>query len=637
MADSQVDFAIVTAIDIERKAVCDAFGLTEDDRVSKESRVYWCKSLELKKGEFYNIVVAQLPDMASVDAALLASDISNHWHPGAILLVGIAAGVDPEKQQLGDLVVGRDVYYYERDKQTPEGKRPALIMYRADATLWNHVQTVPDWVLPNELLRPDHTQTIPKIHYEVIASGEKVIADSAVRDEIITGHRKIAAIEMEGYGFSAGVWQSFKPIRHLVIKAICDFADAGKRDDWQSYAAAVAAHFTKHFLLDRPLDPLNPARQPPPPPSQYRPIIEELMFGNIVPFLGPGINPDFYIQLASRLTELIAADLRHEPTWNVSEEGNLIQRLIGVPCQVCHYLPNERPGECPILKRIKRVETCPLYLEQRLAVAKMNLRYLAQYYRLTNISLHTFYDTLCEIFETIGSHCPNQVHQFFAELPDQMRAKHYPRRCPGLPYQLIVTTNCDSLLESAFDEVGQCYDVVYYVADGNDRGKYKHRPYRAEAAQIIDNPENYDQLPLRETGRISSSRELRPIILKLYGTWDNNFVVTEDHLNFLVSSPIKNLPSGLIGVLKEAGIFFLGYSPNDSDLQLIVNWLWQNKQLPKGSWLVHQSQPGDLERKIWEDQRNVELLSITCSPEDYVASLKQEIEALESRSVRQRR
>jgi hypothetical protein len=63
---------------------------------------------------------------------------------------------------------------------------------------------------------------------------------------------------MEGYGFSAAVWQSAGSHRHLVMKAICDRADRDKTQDWQPYAAAVAARYARHFLRDRPLEPHAP-------------------------------------------------------------------------------------------------------------------------------------------------------------------------------------------------------------------------------------------------------------------------------------------------------------------------------------------------------------------------------------------
>ncbi|MGP1385930.1 MAG: SIR2 family protein [Thainema sp.] len=626
--DPLIDFAIATAIEIERRAVCQIFQITDDDRVFEGSRVYWRKSVALKDGEFYEVVVVQSPDMGGVDSALLISDTIHHWNPGAILLVGIAAGVDRAKQQLGDLIIGRDICYYERGKLTPEGKQPEPIMYRADSTLWSRVQAISAWRPPPTLPRPDGTSAEPKIHYSAIASGEKVIADPTIRDEITSGHRKIAAIEMEGYGFSAAAWQSFDHIRSLVIKAVCDFADTEKSDDWHLYAATVAASFAYHFLQDRPLEPRNAPHRSPPAPSQYKPIINQLKFGNIVPFLGPGINPNLYVQLAAQLGQSIEDNLVHDPSWQPSAKPNIIQRLIGMPCQACYYLPDERPKECPMLLGIERAQHCPLFIEQQLAVAKMNLRYLSQYYKLTN-SLNTFYAQFYDIFETTqGS--PNSVHRFFAELPFLMKHKGYPNRYPGLPYQLIVTTNYDNLLEQAFDKIYQPYDVIYYIADGDNRGKYKHRSYQSEVDEIIDDPKNYDdQLPLRKPwGR---SREPRPIILKLYGTWENNFVVADDHLIYLASSPIQNLPPSLFRILYESSALFLGYSPNDSDLQLIVHRLWQDKPLPGGSRLIHHCQPGEIEQKIWQEQRNTELIATTCSPEEFVASLRQDIEDLAPR------
>jgi nucleoside phosphorylase len=200
-------------------------------------------------------VVAQAPDAANIDTAILTNDLLHHWKPGAALLVGIAASTDPDKVKLGDVVLGSEVYYYERGKVTPEGTRTEPKIISADATLWSNVTAVPDWDGKVQVARPDGTEAGPGVHAGVIASGEKVIADAAARDEIAAGHRKIIAIEMEGYGFSRAVWQSFEHVRHLDIRAICDDGSKNKNDGWHPYAAAAAAGFAKHFLLDRPLAP----------------------------------------------------------------------------------------------------------------------------------------------------------------------------------------------------------------------------------------------------------------------------------------------------------------------------------------------------------------------------------------------
>lgn len=256
-----IDFAFITALEIEREAVCNTFKLKPKHRKRKGSRVYWQGRMPFKDGEYYEIVVAQSLDMAQIDAALLTSDTIRDWDPAALLLVGVAGaasdGSKEDDEALGDLVLARDVYYYERGKETKDGKQPEPIMYRADATLWGNIITLPVMRSRIPVARPDGKPVRPSIHQGVIASGEKVIAEAAVRDEIARGHRKIRAIEMEGYGFSAAVWQSAVSHRHLVMKAICDRADRDKKQDWQPYAAAVAAQYARHFLNDRPLEPRN--------------------------------------------------------------------------------------------------------------------------------------------------------------------------------------------------------------------------------------------------------------------------------------------------------------------------------------------------------------------------------------------
>jgi nucleoside phosphorylase len=81
-----------------------------------------------------------------------------------------------------------------------------------------------------------------KVHYGLIASGSKVIKDAVSRDELnasLGGH--VLCIEME----AAGLMDNFPCI---VIRGICDYADSQKNDDWQEYAAAVAAACAKELL-----------------------------------------------------------------------------------------------------------------------------------------------------------------------------------------------------------------------------------------------------------------------------------------------------------------------------------------------------------------------------------------------------
>ena len=80
----------------------------------------------------------------------------------------------------------------------------------------------------------------PRIHYGLIASGNKVIASSAERKRLCTG-ANILCVEME----AAGLMDSFPC---LVVRGICDYADARKSDQWQRYAAAAAAAYAKELI-----------------------------------------------------------------------------------------------------------------------------------------------------------------------------------------------------------------------------------------------------------------------------------------------------------------------------------------------------------------------------------------------------
>lgn len=91
------------------------------------------------------------------------------------------------------------------------------------------------------LTRPTRPSKGPQIHYGVIASGNQVVKDAAVRDRLRQDCDALC-VEME----AAGLMNEFPC---LVIRGICDYADSHKNDDWHRYAAATAAAYAKELLL----------------------------------------------------------------------------------------------------------------------------------------------------------------------------------------------------------------------------------------------------------------------------------------------------------------------------------------------------------------------------------------------------
>ncbi|KAK6527306.1 hypothetical protein TWF281_010492 [Arthrobotrys megalospora] len=80
----------------------------------------------------------------------------------------------------------------------------------------------------------------PVVHYGIIASGDQVIKDASLRDEL-RRDLKAKCVEMEGGGVMDNV-------QCLVVRGICDYCDSHKNKDWQPYAALTAASYTKELL-----------------------------------------------------------------------------------------------------------------------------------------------------------------------------------------------------------------------------------------------------------------------------------------------------------------------------------------------------------------------------------------------------
>lgn len=122
-----VDFAIITALKIERNSVLKRFDEGyETVQEDKEPLTYYYGHVTIpSSGERYAVVVVMLLKMGNDEAAVATTRLIHRWQPEHVLMVGIAGGV-PGKVALGDVVVADSIYYYELAKLTPKGdeRRP---------------------------------------------------------------------------------------------------------------------------------------------------------------------------------------------------------------------------------------------------------------------------------------------------------------------------------------------------------------------------------------------------------------------------------------------------------------------------------------------------------------------------------
>ncbi len=221
------------------------------------------------------------------------------------------------------------------------------------------------------------------------------------------------------------------------------------------------------------------------------------------------------------------------------------------------------------------------------------------------LSLHDLFD---------ADYAPTSLHRLLARLPGIVRGQERSS------YPLILTTNYDDSLERAFTEADEEIDLVSYIAEGPNRGKFLHRDPSGRE-QVVHIPNQYEAL----------SPERRTVIVKIHGAVDrgnpdnDSYVITEDHyIDYLTRTDISNLlPVKLSVKLARSHFLFLGYSLTDWNLRVILHRIWGSQQLKFTSWAV-QLDPEPIDQESWA-QRGVRILDVPLSR--YVESLQRVLEA----------
>jgi nucleoside phosphorylase len=259
--DAPVDFLIVTALELELDAVIAQFDEPVEFYPREELRPSYCATVPADGGGRYRVVAMSVFGMGNTDAALAAADMIKRWKPGTVLMVGIAAGMPNKKGiKLGDVLISEYVFDYESAKLTPDGPEHRSRQLPADQTLLHRARAYKrsDWHGRVNVSRPGRKRTDVGIdvHFGPLASGEKVIADEEAMRDLLSRCPKLIGAEMESSGVARAALQQVNPSRFLAVRSVSDLGDKDKGDDWQPYAAAVAAAFAVGFLHYGPLEPL---------------------------------------------------------------------------------------------------------------------------------------------------------------------------------------------------------------------------------------------------------------------------------------------------------------------------------------------------------------------------------------------
>ncbi len=169
--------------------------------------------------------------------------------PSAVIMVGVAFGINEQKQAIGDVLVSERLMLYDlqrvgTDKEgnlkvIPRGDRP-----HASPRLINRLQVA--------YLSWDESK--PKVRFGLILSGDRLADNIDFREQLLEFEPEAIGGEMEGAGLYVACQNS--KVDWILVKAICDWADGQKatdKDARQQSAALTAAAFVLHALQQAPL------------------------------------------------------------------------------------------------------------------------------------------------------------------------------------------------------------------------------------------------------------------------------------------------------------------------------------------------------------------------------------------------
>lgn len=237
---------ILTALEVERIAI-EQHLKNINPVVHPATSTDYTKGTYFCNGENLEVIVART-DQTNVNAAIETERAITHFDPEYAFFAGVAGGLKDVK--VGDIVIGRDVYGYERGKAEEENYKPrpqfGASTYAMERLAGQYAKSGAWKQTMETLINPEFAPVI-STYTGTIASGEKVDTsiDSDLHQFLKQNASHALAIEMEGLGFLE-VCRMRPLVKTLLIRGISDLVDnKGQMDGKgsQPYASANAAAF----------------------------------------------------------------------------------------------------------------------------------------------------------------------------------------------------------------------------------------------------------------------------------------------------------------------------------------------------------------------------------------------------------
>ncbi len=238
---------IQTALSLEQEAVVNKLSNVTIYESSGTKTQYKVGNY-ISNGNKLQIVVGRT-NQTNVNAAIETERAIQHFNPSFIFFVGVAGGL--KDVTIGDIVIGTDVYGYERGKSVSEFlSRPkfAFSSYELEMKAVDFSNSE-EWKEISASIINQKFQKRVSVYSGTIASGDKVVA--SINSELFiflkTNCSHALAVDMEGLGFLEAC-RPYPLIKSILIRGISDLI-GGKSDSDKKGSQLYASNNATEFLF----------------------------------------------------------------------------------------------------------------------------------------------------------------------------------------------------------------------------------------------------------------------------------------------------------------------------------------------------------------------------------------------------
>ena len=232
------DLLLVVTTEIERDAVLESLGMSGAREVPLRfgsRRTYF--DLGLVGGAHVLLVQSEMGSGSPGASLQTVGDALDELRPLAVIMVGLAFGIDSVKQQIGDLTVSHQLQCYDLQRIGTSGDGSLQITPRGD-------RVTASTMLSSRLRAATVGWTESHVEFGLVLSGEKLVDNVEFRNQLLVAAPEAISGEMEGAGLYSAAAE--RHVDWIIVKGICDWADGKKRfkiKERQVHAARNAAAF----------------------------------------------------------------------------------------------------------------------------------------------------------------------------------------------------------------------------------------------------------------------------------------------------------------------------------------------------------------------------------------------------------